>query len=73
MNGEGRPLSHLAFDEQPSAVTVHDVLDNGQTKTGSTDRAAAPDIHAVEALSKPRNMLAGNAFPTILYRQVDSR
>src|ERR1700689_3488850 len=67
MYGEGGAYSGRAVDRQPTAMAVEDVLDERQTESGSTLRAAFADIDPIEALGQPRQVFRRDARPIIAH------
>src|SRR6266851_2729471 len=70
---EDRTLTQLAGDVEPPAMSVDDVLDDRQTQSGTSHRAGARRIDAVEALGETRQMFATNALAVIAHRDGDER
>src|SRR6516162_7675080 len=56
-----------AFDRQPAAVAVEDVLDQRQAQPGAALRAALRYIDPIEALGQPRQMLGRDAGTAIAH------
>src|ERR1019366_3145260 len=62
---EHRPLADLAFYVELAAVTLYDVLDDGQTETGTARFARAAGVDAIKALRQTGQVLAGDAAPGV--------
>src|SRR5471032_857186 len=64
-DGEHRALADLAGDVEPSAVTIDNVLDDGETETGPPHGARSRRVDAIEALGQPRQVLAPDALAMV--------
>src|SRR5512145_807038 len=53
--------AHLARDLEPAAVGLHEVLHDGEAEARAAGVAAAPLVHAVEALAEARQVRLGHA------------
>src|SRR5262245_55916607 len=62
---EGRAVPKLGGDHQLAAVTIEDVLDDGQAQTGAALLPARRHVDAIEALGQPRQMLGGDAWTVV--------
>ena len=60
-----RALPELAFDAEAPAVTLDDMLDDGQSQTRTPERAAPARVHPVEAFGDPRDMFARDSVALI--------
>ena len=56
MNGERAALALLTFDGDMAAVGPDDVLDDGQTQTGTALFAAAGLVHPVKTFKQSGNV-----------------
>src|SRR6476469_6672914 len=66
-----RALADLAFEPQPSSVSLDDMLDDREAEPGAAERAAAARIDPVEALGDSRDMLGGDAVALVAHAEMD--
>ena len=60
MDAEETALSKYALDANSSTVSVGNVLDDGQPKSGASKLAAPGLVHPVKPLEQAREMILGN-------------
>ena len=65
---EGCTLSGPARDRQPPAMAVEHMLDQRKAKSGTAERAAASDIHAIKALGQARKMFGRDSRAMLAHR-----
>ena len=65
-DGEGAALSQGAFDMQPAAMAIEDMLDDGQPQSGAAAFPTALHIDTIKTLGQARDRLAGDSLPVIL-------
>src|SRR5258706_7773738 len=58
-------LAQFAFQFQGTAMTADDMLDDGEPQPGAAQIPRAGGIHPIEALGKPRQMPAVDAFTLV--------
>src|SRR5713226_526604 len=66
---KARARSDRALDENPSAVRLDDVLDDGEAESGGTGRGAV-DVPLCEAFEQVVADLGGNPGPAIAHAQL---
>src|SRR4029077_8643403 len=60
-------LSERAFDRQPAAMAVDDVLDEREPQAGAAFGAAVAYVDAIEAFGEPRQVLGRNAGAVVAH------
>src|SRR5690606_18685312 len=64
-DGEDAALAWLAFDGQPSAVTIDDVLHDGEAQAGSAHFTRAGAVDPIEALRQSVQMLTADTLTAV--------
>ena len=64
-------MARLAPDRDLSAVVSADVLDDGQSQSGTTGGPRTGGVDAVEALEDPRLLALGDALALVGDRDLD--
>src|SRR3954469_5285597 len=65
-------MMQFALDPHRATMVLHDVLHDGQPKTGATRFSRAGRIHPIEPLEEARVVFIGNALSEVADEEFDA-
>src|SRR5215472_11092788 len=66
-HGKYRPGPQAALDGESAKMTIENVLDQRETKSGAAFGAALSDVDAIKTLGQARQMLGRNPGPIVAH------